>query len=630
MATLADRYPFLTFANFLDSIQRERAIKTKRTKIVLATTFSPALRLLVPHLDKDRATYGIKDKMLATLYIEILSIPEYIGCGESCELETTGEWKSVGDFGRCFTVLLRTVLLVGWGMTVGSVNEKLGLLNACDNTFAMGVTETTVFNAWHPEAEDMFNVSSSLSKVARELNDLSKTFASKSSYLTLNHRYKLLERILTPRENFLQILEYQESKTTLDVIQDPTSPYLLNERGDSWLKLKPDYIDSLGDDVDLLLVGGFFGTGRRSGKLSHFMCALKVEEEGGLTRYIEEVSHEGEGHWRRFDPKRPPSWFEHPVGSKERPDMILAPEHSRVVCVKAAEIVRSEQYAAGWTLRFPRFVRIRHDKRVDDVMSVVDLQTYILRNNGRMQSRRLGVDGGEKEWWGGVVKESEVLEGVEVCVVPGAVEEKHGLEQLVVRMGGTRHRALLLESNDRFGDSYTENVTIESLKECFDSIDYPTRKRKSESDFEVRLKAVKLVSEVEERVFGMAPILGSLFRRMVFYMDGGGVILATPSMRVPIEHETYSSLDTLSVRIRCCGGVVTRVLSPDVTHIVVETDGDVVGTGKRVKLGWRERRAVFLRFLVNYPDRHERRPHVVTTAWVKRSVEQQSVQPDEQ
>ena len=32
-------------------------------------------------------------------------------------------------------------------------------------------------------------------------------------------------------------------------------------KGSGWLKIKPDYVDSLSDELDLLIVGGYFGVG---------------------------------------------------------------------------------------------------------------------------------------------------------------------------------------------------------------------------------------------------------------------------------------------------------------------------------------------------------------------------------
>ncbi len=39
------------------------------------------------------------------------------------------------------------------------------------------------------------------------------------------------------------------------MIKNLNSTYVPNERKNKWLKLKPEYIDGIGDDLDLLILG---------------------------------------------------------------------------------------------------------------------------------------------------------------------------------------------------------------------------------------------------------------------------------------------------------------------------------------------------------------------------------------
>ena len=60
------------------------------------------------------------------------------------------------------------------------------------------------------------------------------------------------------------------------VLKNPRSVYRLNSRNDDWLKVKPEYMTEFGENLDCLVIGGYYGSGRRGGFLSSFLCGLRV------------------------------------------------------------------------------------------------------------------------------------------------------------------------------------------------------------------------------------------------------------------------------------------------------------------------------------------------------------------
>ena len=56
------------------------------------------------------------------------------------------------------------------------------------------------------------------------------------------------------------------------VVKDLDSPWKTNDRSNSWLKLKPDYVHA--SDIDAVIIGGYYGTGRRAGDIAEYLLAL--------------------------------------------------------------------------------------------------------------------------------------------------------------------------------------------------------------------------------------------------------------------------------------------------------------------------------------------------------------------
>ena len=242
------------------------------------------------------------------------------------------------------------------------------------------------------------------------INDTSDLFSR-----PFRQRYTYLEKILVGNDpGRIQILPHVSVNTKDDVmkvlevcmakneegliLKDPDSPYKFQAREDDWMKLKPEFLESYQEDVDVIIVGGYYGNGYRGGKLASFLCAVR-DDSSSFPRYIsfckfgggfslEDLPHislEDKGHWERFDAKSPPDWLDLPV-SKDFPDMILKPIHSHIVSVRGSQLVQSTAFPTGITVRFPRFIKLRsHEKSIEECMTKTELADFLQRNKGAMQ-----------------------------------------------------------------------------------------------------------------------------------------------------------------------------------------------------------------------------------------------------
>ena len=152
--------------------------------------------------------------------------------------------------------------------------------------------------------------------------------------------------------------------------------YQAGNRGFLWLKLKSLEGGKLKDSVDVVLVGAFYGKGRKTGVLGTFIGAVYDPEKDkfvGFTRFFSGLTDElSESLTKDMDElkveRKPRN-----VICEDSPDVWLQPEI--VMEISGDEITVSDKFATvGYSMRFPVFQRIRYEKAPKDITTVGEIK----------------------------------------------------------------------------------------------------------------------------------------------------------------------------------------------------------------------------------------------------------------
>ncbi|VVB80959.1 DNA ligase [uncultured archaeon] len=161
------------------------------------------------------------------------------------------------------------------------------------------------------------------------------------------------------------------------VIKNIHGPYEAGVRGWNWVKWKPEYVKGLRDTFDLVVVGAYYGRGRRAGTYGALLCAVYDEKKDrfltlcklgsgfndkelfGLLKKFKKITHK-------------PARLE--VAKTIEADVWFDPRI--VVEVTGAEITKSPNHTAGYALRFPRFLRWR-EKKPEQATTLKEILSFV-------------------------------------------------------------------------------------------------------------------------------------------------------------------------------------------------------------------------------------------------------------
>lgn len=209
---------------------------------------------------------------------------------------------------------------------------------------------------------------------------------------TFAERRKALHSLFEPLEGHFQFAKYMDSESIEDIqtflddsIKDgceglmvktlqEESSYEPSKRSRNWLKVKKDYLSGAGDSLDLVVIGAYYGRGKRTGVYGGYLLACYDDEnevyqaickigtgfsEADLERHEQEfkgiIIPSAKAYYQVTDSIKPDVWFDTvQVWEVKAADFSISP-----IYTAARGIVDKSK---GISLRFPRFIRLREDK----------------------------------------------------------------------------------------------------------------------------------------------------------------------------------------------------------------------------------------------------------------------------
>jgi DNA ligase-1 len=183
------------------------------------------------------------------------------------------------------------------------------------------------------------------------------------------HQYKIIhsKQIITDDEKkanefYKKALKDHQEGIMMKSLDTEYNP---GNRVGHMLKIKPEE-----RDLDLVITGGEYGTGKRSGWISSFILSCrdgdKYLEIGKVGTGFKEKTEEGISFSELTEKVKPLIIKEEGKIVRIKPKIIVS--------VTYQEIQKSPTYSSGFALRFPRFTTLRLDKPLSEINSLNEIK----------------------------------------------------------------------------------------------------------------------------------------------------------------------------------------------------------------------------------------------------------------
>ena len=211
---------------------------------------------------------------------------------------------------------------------------------------------------------------------------------------------KLVPTLLVKNEN--EIVDFLENSINSGceglMLKTPNAGYRAGARGSNWLKLKREYRNELGDSLDLIVIGAYFGRGRRTGLYGTLLLGTYNPENDtfpSICKVGTGFTDESLDQLYQILSNKVILKKNSRVVSEMEADVWLEPE--LVLEVVASEITLSPIHKtglnlvrknSGFALRFPKFTgKIRYEKAVEDA-STYDEVLALYKNQSKVNHEK--------------------------------------------------------------------------------------------------------------------------------------------------------------------------------------------------------------------------------------------------
>ncbi|MBM3304267.1 MAG: ATP-dependent DNA ligase, partial [Candidatus Aenigmarchaeota archaeon] len=213
----------------------------------------------------------------------------------------------------------------------------------------------------------------------------------------LSERWRRLKSIIRPIKGKFQLAEHLETKDLKQaekfykeslaasqeglIVKNLDARYQPGRRvAGGWLKVKP-----VMETLDLAIIGATWGTGKRAGWFGSLLLGARDAETGKFLRcgmigtgIKEKKEQEGDITFEELTKMLKPNIIE-----QHGSEVILKPDV--VVEVAYEEIQKSPDYDSGVALRFPRVVKFRPDKNLDECDSTERIRRLYGQQKGKIR-----------------------------------------------------------------------------------------------------------------------------------------------------------------------------------------------------------------------------------------------------